>query len=172
MLYLSFMRHAKADCTNYDGNDFNRPISEKGRKKTEIISEHLSEKKIIFDLIFCSPSLRTKQTLECLIKNNKLKKTKILEDYDLYDGNEDSFLLKLYNLKKYKNLLIISHEPQIESFTNYFLSKADNKEKSLDFVFVTSSIITIEFKSDLWKNISSFNAKLKTFIDPNTLITK
>ena len=68
MIYLNLMRHAKSDCSSYNGNDFNRPVSKKGILQTEAIKKFLKSENISYDFYFCSPSTRTKQTLEYFIK--------------------------------------------------------------------------------------------------------
>ena len=105
-----------------------------------------------------------------MIKNTSFDKSKIVEDNDLYNGNEDNFLLKLSYLNNYKNLLIVTHEPKIEYLINYFLNESQEQLKPLNFRIVTSSIITIEFNSNLWKNISNANARFKNFLNPDNLI--
>ena len=66
MLELYFLRHAKSDWDSFDGNDFNRNISENGVIETKKIGEFLVSEEIIFDEILCSPSLRTKETLKII----------------------------------------------------------------------------------------------------------
>ena len=54
------MRYAKSDW-NDDVDDFSRPITNEGVETTKKISNF--QKSIYFDLIFCSPAVRTRQTL-------------------------------------------------------------------------------------------------------------
>ena len=44
MLNLSLIRHAKSDWSNFDGDDMSRPISSKGKKKTEKVLKFLEKK--------------------------------------------------------------------------------------------------------------------------------
>ena len=46
MINLSLIRHAKSNWLDYDGNDYNRPISEIGRERTLQICNFLKKKKI------------------------------------------------------------------------------------------------------------------------------
>ncbi len=172
MIYLNLMRHAKTDLNNYDGNDFERPICKKGILKTDAVKKYLEAKKISFDLYFCSPSVRTKQTLQCLLKNKSIKNKKIIEDYNLYDGNKENFLLKLSKIKNCKNILVLTHEPQISYFVNLFLSESNCSKKIRGLNLATSSIISIKFDSEEWDCISNCNAELFEFIDPNKLLTQ
>ena len=171
MIYLNLMRHAKTDLNYYNANDFERPICKKGISETDAVKKYLEAKKISFDLYFCSPSVRTKQTLQCLLKNKSIKNKKIIEDYNLYDGNKENFLLKLSKIKNCKNILVLTHEPQISYFTNFFLSESNCSKKLRGFHPVTSSIISIKFDSEEWDSISNFNAELFQYIDPNKLLT-
>ena len=165
MMYLNFMRHAKSDL-NDDVDDFFRPITTEGVETTKKISNFLKKNSIYFDLIFCSPAVRTRQTLDCLIENLKTEQSKIINDYNLYEGNEDNFLLRISNIRRSKNVLVITHEPQILYFINYFLEHTENN----NFDFVNSSLITLEFNISEWNELSNLNVKLKKFLDPNKLI--
>lgn len=169
MITLSFMRHANSNWNEYDAIDFNRPISKKGIKKTKIISKYLEILKIKFDLIFCSPSKRTKQTLKYLLDRSSFNNVEVIEDKLLYDGNEENFLFKISKVKNYKNILVITHEPQILFFANYFLGHKENNSDIINIKFVTSSILILEFEVNKWSDISDLNASLKHFIDPNEI---
>ena len=68
MLNLSLIRHANADLDNFMNDDMSRPISLQGINKTKKICEFLKRKKISFDEVFCSPSKRTKETLNIIVK--------------------------------------------------------------------------------------------------------
>ena len=107
MMYLNFMRHAKSDL-NDDVDDFSRPITTEVLKLRKKFLIFLKKNSIYFDLIFCSPAVRTRQTLDCLIENLKTEQSKIINDYNLYEGNEDNFLLRISNIRRSKNVLVIT----------------------------------------------------------------
>ena len=54
-----------------------------------------------------------------------LKTIKVVYDYNLYEGSSENFLLRVSNLKKNKDVLVVTHEPQILFFIDFFLSKTD-----------------------------------------------
>jgi len=164
------MRHAESDWSEPNVNDIIRPISEKGIKKTKAVSKYLKNKKNEFDSIFCSPSLRTKQTLSCFLEHSLHKNVEIVEDQNIYEGSEENFLLRISKIKKYKNILVITHEPKISFFIDYFLSDTKCFKKISNLRFVTSSITTIGFDVKSWNNISNLNAKFIRFIDPDVLL--
>ena len=48
MLNVTFLRHAKSELSNFDGDDFNRDISEIGIEKTKKIGSFLRNRKNCF----------------------------------------------------------------------------------------------------------------------------
>ncbi len=68
------MRHAKSEWKDHIGRDFDRTITPEGILETEFVSNEFTKNELSFDLIYLSPSNRTKQTLNVL--NNFIKKKK------------------------------------------------------------------------------------------------
>tara|TARA_B100000963_G_C22486512_1_gene607175 strand:+ start:255 stop:749 length:495 start_codon:yes stop_codon:yes gene_type:complete len=163
------MRHAESGFKDYDCDDFSRPISSEGELTTKNVSRFLRKEQNYFDLVFCSPALRAKQTLYCLIESLYKKPPEIIEDYNLYEGNEENFLLRISKIQKSKNILVLTHEPQISYFINYFLAHTKPNQEFLNFDFVTSCLVTLEFNVRKWSEISIYNVVLKRFLDPNEL---
>ena len=168
MLKLFIMRHADSHVHGYGGDDLSREISKKGILKTNLVVKELLKQKVYFDIIFTSPSKRTKQTLQILNKSLDLKKVKIIEDRILYDGNLESILLKLkYINQGVKNILLITHEPIIIEIMNFFLCNANSSLRKHPSMYNTSSIICLNFQIDTWESISSINCRLGDYIDPD-----
>ena len=78
MKSLSFLRHAESDYNNIDDSDFDRPIKKSGLKMTKICAEYLKKNNISYDLLFCSPALRTKQTSSYFLSVMNLKTVKVV----------------------------------------------------------------------------------------------
>ena len=168
MLKLFIMRHADSHVHDHSGDDFSREITTNGIIKTDLVAKELLNQKVYFDIIFTSPSKRTKQTLQILNKSFDKKKVKIVEDRNLYDGNLESILLKLkYINKDVKNILLITHEPIIIEIMNFFLCNANSSLRKHPSMYNTSSIICLNFQIDTWESISSINCRLGDYIDPD-----
>ena len=144
------MRHAESDPNYLDESDFDRPTKKSGLKMTQICAEHLKKNNIRYDLLFCSPALRTKQTSSYFLSVMNLKTIKVIYDYNLYEGCSENFLLRVSNLKKYKDILVVTHEPQILFFKDFFLTNTVFWPKIQNLEIATSSVLTIHF------NIKSF----------------
>ena len=171
MLKLFIMRHADSHAHDDSGDDFSREITIKGIIKTDLVAKELLNQKVNFDIIFTSPSKRTKQTLQILNKSLDLKKVKIVEDRNLYDGNLESILLKLkYINEEHKNILLITHEPTIIEMMNFFISNTNfSLKKKLPSIYNTSSVICLNFQLDTWEDISNINCSWGSHIDPDTI---
>ena len=167
MLNLYVMRHSKSSWNDANINDFERPLSSKGRKDIKFIIKFLKRKKIKFDFAYVSSSKRTKQTFKLLKKKIKIKKEIISKNLYLTDENKILNIIK--NTKKnYKNILLVNHEPTCKNLVNklikknYFLFK---KKK-----FSTSAITKITFPINKWKKLNEFSGKLVFFKRPIDLI--
>ena len=169
MKSLSFMRHAESDPNYLDESDFDRPTKKSGLTMTKICAEYLKKNNISYDLLFCSPALRTKQTSSYFLTAMNLKTIKVVYDYNLYEGSSENFLLRVSNLKKYQDILVVTHEPQILFFKDFFLSKTDFWPKIKDLEIVTSSIFSINFDINMWNEINESNVQSYKFLNPTRL---
>ena len=169
MKSLSFLRHAESEYNYIDNSDFDRPIKKSGLKMTKICAEYLKKNNISYDLLFCSPALRTKQTSSYFLTAMNLKTIKVVYDYNLYEGSSENFLLRVSNLKKYQDILVVTHEPQILFFKDFFLSKTDCWQKIKDLEIVTSSILSINFDINMWNEINDSNVQSYKFLNPTLL---
>ncbi len=171
MLNLSLIRHAKSDWSNYDGNDMARPISSKGIKKTKKILKFLEEKKkkILFKEIFCSPSRRTKETIDLLLKNISNKpKIFFLEDL-YYSSGVDIFRTVAMHAKKNK-VLVVSHEPLLsDSITNFFIGSQNKHYLKAKAEYTTSAFFNVSFKCSDWDKIRKSNSNINFYIKPKDL---
>ena len=169
MKSLSFMRHAESDPNYLGESDFDRPTKKSGLKMIQNCAEHLKKNNIRYDLLFCSPALRTKQTLSYFLSVMNLKTIKVIYDYNLYQGCSDNFLLRVSKLKKYKDILVVTHEPQILFFKDFFLSKTDFWPNIKDLKIATSSVFSINFDISMWNEINESNVQSYKFLNPKHL---
>ncbi|NCU50219.1 MAG: hypothetical protein EBX29_00325 [Candidatus Fonsibacter lacus] len=163
MLNLYVMRHSKSSWNVANINDFERPLSSKGKKDIKFIIKFLKNKKTKFDFAYVSSSKRTKETFKLLKKKIKIKKEIFTKK--LYLSNEN----KIFNIikktkKNYKNILLVNHEPACKNLVsklikkNYFLFKGKK--------FSTSAITKITFSIKKWKKIKERSGKLVFFKRP------
>src|SRR5579863_6932821 len=90
-LYL--LRHAKA-VPQGEGPDRERPLEQKGRRATQAIAGWIAEHRLSPELVLCSPSLRTRQTLDIVAPAFARPPEILLED-ELYLATARQLIARL-----------------------------------------------------------------------------
>ena len=169
MLNLSLIRHAKSDWNYGAHDDMSRPISLKGVKKTKKICGLLTEKKIIFDEVFCSPSKRTKDTLDIIVKNLPFQPSVHFLENLYHTSRIDIFDTVMLEAKK-KRVLIVSHQPLLSNSIETFFSGSHNKHYLNAITsYPTSALFNVSFKCEEWYQILKSNSVFNFFIKPSEL---
>ena len=164
MLNLYVMRHSKSSWKNKNLEDYKRPLSKKAKSEIKLITKFLKNKKTTLDLAYVSSAKRTVQTYKELIK--KIKISKIIFSKKLYLTDPSEILKFIKKTKsKYKNLILINHEPSCKKLVLKLIKKKYIKFKSK--IFDTSSIAKINFEGDKWNKIKNYSGKLIFFKTPN-----
>ena len=163
MLNLYVMRHTKSSWNDHNINDFERPLSNRGRKDIKLIITFLKKKKITFDLAYISSSKRTRQTFKIL--KNDISCKKIIYAKKFYLCSE-SFILNAIRKtkKKYKNILIVNHEPCCKNLVLKLIKK--NKLSFINKKFSTSAIAKLVFGIEDWENLKNYSGNLTLFKTP------
>ncbi|CAN1598095.1 SixA Phosphohistidine phosphatase SixA [Candidatus Pelagibacterales bacterium] len=164
MLNLYVMRHAKSSWKNKSLQDFERPLSNKGKAEIKFISKFLKKKKIKFDLACVSSAKRTMQTYKKLIKKIKISKAIFSKKLYLTDLNVIINFIKETKLK-YKNIILINHEPACKELVTKLIKKKYIKFKKKPFE--TSGVAKISFKKNKWKQIQYYSGNLVFFKIPS-----
>ena len=68
MKKLFLIRHAKSSWEDFNLDDFDRPLNNRGEKDAPFMGKLLKKKKPKPDLIISSPALRTKLTAQIMAK--------------------------------------------------------------------------------------------------------
>ena len=171
MLNLSLIRHAKSDWSNYDGDDMARPISSKGIKKTKKILKFLEEtkKNIPFNEVLCSPSRRTKETLNLLLESISNKpRIKFLENL-YYSSDVNIFRTVRLHARK-KRVLVVSHEPLLsDSIANFFFGSQNKHYLKAKEEYTTSAFFNVSFNCSDWDKIRKSNSSINFYVKPKDL---
>tara|TARA_B100001564_G_scaffold358529_1_gene377448 strand:- start:161 stop:670 length:510 start_codon:yes stop_codon:yes gene_type:complete len=169
MLNLSLIRHAKSDWDYSIQDDMDRPISKKGINKTKKICEFLKKKKLLFEEVFCSPSKRTKETLDIIIKYLPREPSIYFLENLYHTSTIDIFDTVMLEAKK-KKVLIVSHQPLLSNSIDNFFSGSQNKHYFNAITsYPTSALFNVSFKCDKWHQILKSNSFLNFFIKPSEL---
>lgn len=123
MKKLILMRHAEAPHDSSMGDDFRRVLSSHGEMQAEESAEYLIDNSIKIHKILCSPSLRTKQTLE-IMQNSGITASAIEFCDEIYRTSEDQIIEIIKDQSESCSvILVLGHNPTI-SYT-YFAAIDD-----------------------------------------------
>ncbi len=124
---------------------------------------------MIFDEVFCSPSKRTKETLDIIVKNLPCQPSVHYLENLYHTSSIDIFDTVMLEAKK-KRVLIVSHQPLLSnSIENFFCDSQNKHYLNAITSYPTSALIYVCFECEEWYQISKCNSVFNFFIKPSEL---
>jgi phosphohistidine phosphatase len=158
MKKLYIIRHAKSSRSDETLEDFERPLSKRGKANAPMMGERLKEKGIMPDIIISSPAKRAKSTAEIIAKEIGYEK-KVLFDEKIYEASVDELCKILTSINdKNSAVFLVGHNPSLNDLAYYYVDHEAN--------IPTCGIVEIAFECDTWADIEPKNAKLLSFEYP------
>lgn len=163
MKTLYLMRHAKSSWDNVALNDIERPIIEKGIKRTQKMIKWMHVKGLHADCIISSPAVRAFDTAKLIAEALNYPSEKIVLEKAIYYGTTENLFDVIYAISDHlKEVFLFGHNPNITQFANYFL------ENKIDYL-PTSGLVGIEFDTDKWSSIPACKWKERYVTYPKML---
>jgi phosphohistidine phosphatase len=165
MKRLFLLRHAKSSWDESGLADHERPLAKRGRQASKVIAEHLREEKIRPELVLCSPSARTRQTLERIGLGDDAE-VRIVDE--LYGASAGDLLEVLYGVADdVGSVMVIGHNPGIEDLALQLAGSGEELERMRE-KFPTAALATLEFDG-AWGELAPGGAELVAFVKPKEL---
>jgi len=162
---LLLLRHAKSDWQAVYESDLSRPLSARGRRAARAMGRWMQENQIHQDVIYTSPSTRTRQTLELLAAEIVLADIHVVND--LYHADLDTLLSILSNAPaRAQRVMLVGHNPGLEDLLLYLT--ADDLDETEGKLFPTATLAEIELPHD-WQALRSGSGRLRTLVRPREL---
>ena len=153
------MRHAKSSWDDLYIDDFKRPLSERGLKNSEMLNAFLKSKKVSFDKVYSSSSVRTEITCSVVLEGIfEFDKISFLDDF--YPASAEYLKNFLQDKTLQESVLIVGHNPGLSDLVSY-LSKRDIYLRTCDLVCLESK----QSDSKLVFNLHWFWNPKKGFIE-------
>lgn len=112
MRELILLRHAHAEPAASGQTDIERPLSSEGHAEAESAASWLRDKGLVPDRVLCSPSRRTRQTLEAVLAAVGYVDQRI-ED-SMYDAEPGTLAALADRHRDVERLLLVGHNPGLE----------------------------------------------------------
>jgi phosphohistidine phosphatase len=163
---LFILRHAKSSWDDPGLDDHERPLAPRGRRAVEAIAAYVATRGIQPDLVLCSSSRRTRETLEGIAVGGE----HLIED-DLYNATCDEILDRLRQLpESVSAAMLIGHNPTVQmivlKLTNHDSDGAKDPERDeVKRKFPTGALATLAVNCD-WDELAPGCARLEEFTSP------
>ncbi|CAH0183571.1 SixA phosphatase family protein [Stenotrophomonas lactitubi] len=112
MRELILLRHAHAEPVTTGQADLDRPLSPVGLAEAEAAGKWLKENNLLPDCVLCSPSRRTRETLEAVMAAIGYVE-KRLEDR-IYEATPGTLAALVDERRDLDRVLIVGHNPGLE----------------------------------------------------------
>ena len=146
--------------------DFDRELTSRGRKASRAIGRYLAHHGLIPDLVLCSPSARTRQTLDRVLKAlDKEPPTEFLDP--LYDAAVRTYLdqIRLHGGDA-GTLLVVGHNPSTEEALTALCSPDSG---ALPDAVPTCALAVVDCGITDWAALSPGCGTLADFVRPRDL---
>lgn len=144
MKQLILFRHGKSSWSDGTLADVDRPLLQKGRKRTEKMVKYLIDKKIYIDFIVSSHAVRAYQTATIVADLMSIGEDDFVIENNLYHASTDRIWDVIISLPEDKERVILfGHNPGFTEFTK-------RVGKSLTDWLPTSGVSFFEFGCDHW----------------------
>lgn len=169
MSELYLLRHAKAVPQSGNVRDADRVLEERGRAGARAMAKYLKRQKIAPQLVLCSPTARTRETL-ALIVDAFEPKPQIEYDMGIYLAPADRLLERIREIPDdIERAMIIGHNPGLHELAQSLADThvgplADRLAANL----ATSGFVRFEIHIE-WSGLRRRGARLVALVTPKDL---
>lgn len=142
--------------------DFERPLKRRGREAAEAMGRFLASKKVNLSPLISSPSIRTRQTVEILLRESKLG-VEPQFDQRIYEASLSTLVQVVSEIPDdKKSAMLVGHNPGMEELLA-FLTRESRR-------MPTCALARISLDSSGWKEVGRSSGKLEWFVTPKDLV--
>jgi len=171
MKTVTLFRHAKSgDKDNPNIDDFDRPLNDRGLKAAPKMGAALRDRGVCPDLILCSPSVRTRQTLKLAAAAAWDNPPEERFEKKIYEASERT-LLKLLRESPgdVDHVMLVGHNPGLQDLAVTLAQPGSAERHALKEKLPTAAIVSFNFDADAWSDLEPGTGRVRLFITPNTL---
>jgi phosphohistidine phosphatase len=170
-LYL--LRHAKSDRSDPALADPDRPLAARGKRDAPAMGAYMQKHDYRPDLVLCSTSARTRETLALLLPELG---GKIAVEYDrkLYLASPEAMLQRLRQVdEKVGSVLMVGHNPGMARLAAVLAPRGDRHALArMREKYPTSGLAVIHLHIDRWEQAEPGAGTLTDFMVPAELPKK
>ena len=162
------LRHGKSSWSDTTLADIDRPLAPRGERASRKLAKYMRRKRIQPSLVLCSPSLRTRQTLEA-VESSLGKRCAVEVVPQLYAASEEELLERLQALpESVSSVMLIGHNPGLHNLALVLASRGTDLSQ-LEEKFPTGALATLVVHSESWTALRPGEAELVDYVVPRQL---
>ena len=169
---IVLVRHAKSSWDDPALADHDRPLAPRGRKAVRRLRDHLERLGLRPDIVLCSSSRRTRETLEG-IGTAFGRQTDVQIDRELYAADAEQRLDRLQHLDDQLTcVVLIGHNPGVADLAGLLVGYGDPtmREQAAD-KFPTAAVAVLSVTGD-WSGLQPAVATLDSYWQPRPSTTR
>jgi phosphohistidine phosphatase len=167
---LILLRHAKSAWDNPSIADFERPLSNRGRKAAPLIGAYLARRSMIPGLVLSSSANRAAETLD-LVSAGWQTKPIVKKLKSLYLAMPREMLRRVQAVGREPDcVMLVGHNPGIADLANWLCAHGKAEQRaSLARKFPTAAIAVLEFDVEDWAEVDAETGRLIDFTTPKQI---
>ncbi len=165
---LLVLRHAKSAWDTVVSNDFDRPLSKRGKRDAPRIGGWLRQQGLVPDLVMSSPARRARKTATKVCRELGVPKQAICWEPEIYAASTETLVHVLSECREdAKIVLLVGHNPGLENLLNYLCGPSvilppDGK------LLPTATLAWLRVAAN-WKHLQPKCATLVSIMRPGSL---
>ncbi len=170
MKTILLLRHAKSSWRDESLADFDRPLAKRGRQAAADMAAYLSGAEWRPAQILCSPSRRTRETLDA-IERTLNDSIPVRFERALYLADAPGLLRRLRRLSDtLPSVMVVGHNPGLERLTALLAGNGDAiAHVRLSEKFPTGALAVLTTSISAWRELAAGGARLEAFLRPRDL---
>jgi phosphohistidine phosphatase len=162
--HIVVIRHAKSSWDDPSVADHDRPLSERGRNALPRLLDHIEGLELRPDLVKCSSSRRTRETLDG-IRPALGRKTRVESESALYGASAEQLVTELRRLDdQITTVVLIGHNPGLADLVDLLAVAPATGGPAID-EFPTAAVAVVSMAGP-WSALQPACASLESFWTP------
>ena len=166
MSHLLLLRHAKSDWGDPGLTDHDRPLAPRGERAADRMRAHLLANALRPELVLCSSSRRTRETLDRLAP--AFADAEILIEDELYGAGRTELIERLRTVPdEVGTVAVIGHNPGIQDLALDLAGTGDDLGR-IQEKYPAGALAVLEIDGP-WRQLEPGAARLVSFVKPREL---
>jgi phosphohistidine phosphatase len=158
---LYILRHAKSSWDDPSLRDFDRPLNKRGREGAQLIGNYLKSEGVELSRLISSPALRTRQTIELLLKSSGIT-VEPRFDERIYEADLRRLLQVISEIDEdVESVMLVGHNPGMEQLLECLTLEPHNMP--------TAALGKISIPV-AWRSVTRGIGELNWFVTPKSLV--